>query len=99
MVMRLLLRIGIVKRVKGRVVWPLSIDPWGLWVVMWREMIGTRSLTRGSFAPIGVFRNLPGVIKWIPGRLLPRRWGFHFFGLEIGDRGCNWDEVKWARKR
>jgi hypothetical protein len=35
-----------------------------------------------------VFRNLPGVIKWQKGRLLPRRWGFGIAGLiEFGDRG------------
>lgn len=34
-----------------------------------------------------VFRNLPGVIKWTPGRLLPRRWGFGICGFEFGDRG------------
>ena len=33
------------------------------------------------------FRNLPGVIKWIPGRLLPMRWGGGWLGFEIGDRG------------
>lgn len=47
------------------------------------------SLTRGCFAPLGVFGNLPGVIKWIPGRLLPRRWGFHVFGLPR-IRSRNW---------
>lgn len=34
-----------------------------------------------------VFRNLPGVIKWAPGRLLPLRWGFGVCGFELGDRG------------
>jgi len=34
-----------------------------------------------------VFRNLPGVIKWLPGRLLPMRWGFGICGFEFGDRG------------
>lgn len=33
------------------------------------------------------FRNLPGVVKWIPGRLLPRRWGGGWLGFEFGDRG------------
>lgn len=36
---------------------------------------------------IYVFRNLPGVIKWLPGRLLPHRWGFGICGFEFGDRG------------
>jgi len=39
------------------------------------------------FAAFGVFRNLPGVVKWENGRMLPRRWGVQIFGLEIGDRG------------
>lgn len=33
------------------------------------------------------FKNLPGVIKWERGRLLPRRWGFGVCGIEFGDRG------------
>ena len=37
--------------------------------------------------PFYIFRNRPGVIKWIPGRLLPRRWGFGIYGFEFGDRG------------
>lgn len=32
-------------------------------------------------------RNQPGVIKWLPGRLLPRRRGFGICGFEFGDRG------------
>lgn len=91
---RLLLRIGLVKRVSGRIVWPISNSSRHIWVVQWREMVRQRSLTRGYFAPLGVFRNLPGIVKWIPGRLLPRRWGFHVFGIEIGDRGCNKDEIR-----
>jgi hypothetical protein len=34
-----------------------------------------------------LFRNRPGVIKWLPGRMLPRRWGFGILGFEFGDRG------------
>lgn len=37
--------------------------------------------------PRWMFRNRPGVIKWMPGRLLPRRWGIGWAGFEIGDRG------------
>lgn len=33
------------------------------------------------------FRNRPGVIKRLPGRLLPMRWGFGVCGFEFGDRG------------
>jgi hypothetical protein len=29
-------------------------------------------LVSGPFAAFGVFRNLPGVIKWEPGRLLSK---------------------------
>lgn len=52
------------------------IDPWHMWVYYWR--------TKDFF---GVFRNLPGVVKWLPGRTLPRRWGFRFWGVEFGERG------------
>ncbi len=83
-----LLRIGLVRRRdNGSIRWPVSIEPWRMWVVMYRNMVAYRSLTKGAFAPLGVFRNLPGIIKWEPGRLLPRRWGFYVFGIEIGDRG------------
>ena len=54
----------------------IRIDPWLMWLVYWRE--------RDFFC---VFRNKPGVSKWLPGRWLPRRWGFRFWGVEIGERG------------
>lgn len=83
-----LLRIGLIRlRDDGSIRWPFHNSPRQTWLVMWREMVRQRSLTKGYFAPLGVFRNLPGIIKWEPGRLLPRRWGFHVFGIEIGDRG------------
>lgn len=73
----LLNRIGFVRILPdGRVRWPISVDPPWIW--------GYHLRTGDWF---GVFRNLPGVIKWQPGRLLPRRWGFRIIGLEIGDRG------------
>ena len=86
---KLLLRIGLVRRrANGTIRWPVSFDrPGDTWIVMYRNMVEHRSLTKGPFAPVGLFRNRPGVIKWEKDRLLPRRWGFHFFGLEIGDRG------------
>lgn len=79
---QLLLWIGLVtRRPNGSIRWPLSFAP--LW--MWRHPI--------QMAKIGgwfyVFRNLPGVIKWREGRLLPIRWGFGIMGglIEFGDRG------------
>lgn len=54
----------------------IYVSPWHTWVFYWRT---------GDF--FGVFRNLPEVVKWIPGKLLPRRWGIRIWGLEIGDRG------------
>ncbi len=84
----ILLRIGLVRRrADGSVRWPVSINPWRMWVVQWRNTVERRSLVRGPFMAIGLFRNLPDVVKWEPGRLLPRRWGFFVFGIEIGDRG------------
>lgn len=78
----LLLRIGLVtRRHDGSIRWPLHIRP--LW--MWRHPIVTLRCSSGLFY---VFRNLPGVIKWREGRLLPVRWGFGIAGLiEFGDRG------------
>lgn len=56
--------------------WPFSAPPMrNFWT--WRRTWGT----------FYVFRNQPGVIKWLPGRLLPRRWGFGICGFEFGDRG------------
>jgi hypothetical protein len=87
-VITILLRIGLVRRRDdGSIRWPISVCSRRMWVVQYRNMIAHRSLTKGGFAPFGVFRNLPGFIKWEKGRLLPRRWGFHVFGLEVGDRG------------
>lgn len=37
--------------------------------------------------PFYIFRNRPGLIRRIPGRMLPRRWGFGVYGFEFGDRG------------
>lgn len=79
MFMKLLLRIGLVaRRPNGTIAWPIHIAPRHCW---------TKGHAR-FFGPFYVFRNVPGVIKWVPGRMLPRRWGFGFFGLiEFGDRG------------
>ena len=56
---------------------PLYIGPWWTWVALWR----------GAGSRVGFFRNRPGVIKWLPGHLLPRRWGIFILGFEFGRRG------------
>ena len=82
--MKLLLWIGLVRRLDdGRIKWPIHFAPKHIWKD-WK-MLRAYIRLHGYFY---VFRNLPGVIKYTPGRLLPRRWGFGFAGLiEIGDRG------------
>ena len=72
----LLLYIGLVRRRDGTIRWPFHISP--RWT--WKALLKVQPL-------VGVFRNRPGVIKWVPGRLLPRRWGFYIWFVEIGDRG------------
>ena len=72
----LLARIGLVRLKKdGSVRWPFFIWPRS----HWRWLLLDH--------PVGVFRNLPHVIKWEPGRLLPRRWGIQLWMFELGDRG------------
>ncbi len=74
---RFLLFLGFVSRIHcGRVSWPFRAPPWHMFVYYLRY--GPRAYR---------FRNLPGVVKWKPGRLLPRRWGFGVLGFEFGDRG------------
>ena len=81
-VINLLARIGLVTIVEyGAISWPVRVLPWWLWRARWWPAVGKRDPI------IGLFRNRPGIVKWVPGRLLPRRWGFWIFGLEIGDRG------------
>lgn len=77
----LLLRIGLVaRRHDGSIRWPLHIAPAHLWR---HPLVCVR-----SYGFVYAFKNSPGVIKWLPGRLLPRRWGFGIAGLvEFGDRG------------
>lgn len=61
----------------------LYIAPKHIWLD-WRSFKATVRLNRKVY----IFRNLPHVIKWIPGRIMPRRWGIGFCGLiEFGDRG------------
>lgn len=78
---RVLLKIGLVRRRDdGSIRWPFHVAP--AW--MWRQPLRTAR----AWGWFYVFRNLPGVIKWEPGRLLPRRWGFGIMGLiEVGSRG------------
>lgn len=71
-----LVRVGITRPIATGFRSPVQIGSPEWWAFMWRSK---------DFA--GLFRNRPGVIRDIPGRLLPRRWGFYVLGLEVGDRG------------
>ena len=74
---RLLLRVGFVRRkASGELAWPLHVPPRERFMYYWK-------CDRKPY----LFRNLPHVIKWTPGRLLPRRWGGGWLGFEFGDRG------------
>lgn len=77
---KMLLRIGFIRlKDNGEIRWPFHTPP---------KHIFWLHLKHGApFDRFYVFRNLPGVIKWEDGRLLPRRWGFGFCGFEFGDRG------------
>lgn len=80
---RLLVRIGIIRiETNGKVRWPIHSCSRDMWkVVLFHHPCDP------YFGWFGVFRNLPGFVKWEEGRLLPRRWGIRIIGLEIGDRG------------
>lgn len=80
-VVDLLLWVGLVRLRDGRLRWPVHIAPAHFWWFLLRRADGR------LFRRFGLFRNKPEVVKWLPGRLLPRRWGFFILGLEIGDRG------------
>lgn len=60
------------------IVWPFD------WPSSWSIF---RYHVRNAGQRFYLFRNCPGVIKRLPGRLLPRRWGFGICGFEFGDRG------------
>lgn len=60
----------------GKIHLPFSAPPKHVFLYLWKT-------NRKPYR----FRNLPGVIKWIDGRLLPMRWGGGWLGFEIGDRG------------
>lgn len=80
--MALLIWIGFVTVTEKGIRWPFNCAPWHHWKVLFR--LGPFN----TFMPwFGFFRNRPDVIKWLPGRLLPRRWGVYFIGFEFGDRG------------
>jgi hypothetical protein len=74
---KLLLVIGFVaKRSDGSISWPFHAPP--MWVFI--------HMLKHERMPYR-FKNLPGVRKYIPGRMLPRRWGGGWLGFEFGDRG------------
>lgn len=74
---KFLLWVGFVaKRQDGSIAWPFHTPPMHVFMYQVRR-------DRKPYR----FRNLPGVIKWVPGRLLPRRWGGGWLGFEFGDRG------------
>jgi hypothetical protein len=74
---KFLLWVGFVARNSdGGIDWPFHTPPAWLWQYHLHH----------NWKPY-LFRNLPGVIKWKKGRLLPRRWGGGWLGFEFGDRG------------
>lgn len=80
-VLKFLCRVGLIRKDGDRIVWPIHVAPAHWWWFLLRRADGR------VFKRTGVFRNRPNVVKWMPGRFLPRRWGFFVLGLEIGDRG------------
>lgn len=65
-------------RPSGAVRWPFYVAPRHMWGFLWRHE-----------PLVGLFRNRPGVVKWISGRLLPWRWGIRVWIFEFGDRGSS----------
>lgn len=64
------------------IIWPFHAPP--AWAFRsWKDF---RAMCR-TWGYVYRFRNNPGIIKWLPGRLLPVRWGFGACGFEFGDRG------------
>jgi hypothetical protein len=74
---RIAFLIGVLRmRPDGTIRWPVHVDSWRMWKYL------------AKHEPwFGVFRNLPGVVRHVPGQLLPRRWGVRVIGFEFGDRG------------
>ena len=86
---RVLAKVGLVAiDRKGVVHWPFYIAPWEMWKMYFLNPEWSHSHCKAIGGWFAFFRNSPGVIKWIPGRLLPRRWGFRIIGFEFGDRGA-----------
>ena len=82
MIIRLLIWVGLTRRIdNGKLFVPFHWPPKHVF------MTHLRAGGKRGFKRVYVFRNVPGVVKWIPGRLLPRRWGIGFCGIEFGDRG------------
>jgi hypothetical protein len=70
------------RRDDGSIRWPFAAPPrWAF-----RSWVDLKAYCRFA-GPFYVFRNVPGIVKWRKGRLLPVRWGFGVFGFEFGDRG------------
>lgn len=64
------------------IIWPFHVSPW------WQIKLMVKHGRQGGPMPrFYRFKNLPGIIKWREGRLLPVRWGFGICGFEFGDRG------------
>jgi hypothetical protein len=79
---RFLLWVGLVARKhNGKIAYPFHVPPRWCWR-SWRDFKAYARFCGGFY----VFRN-KGARKWVPGRLLPRRWGFGIYGFEFGDRG------------
>lgn len=87
-IVRALLRVGLTSiKHDGGLHFPVCVRPLRLWWYALRHEPW-----------FGFFRNRDGVIKWLQGRWLPRRWGFWFLGLEVGDRGSSvWREDRARR--
>lgn len=83
MIVQFLIWIGLTRRLdNGKLFVPFHVPPMHTFK-KWSYFKG-HCLFHGPFY---VFRNLPGVIDRLPGRVLPRRWGFGVYGFEFGDRG------------
>lgn len=87
-IIRFLLWVGFVRRRdNGSIRWPFHVPPAHMFrTENGRIAAGWRATGRMTKWKPYVFRN-KYVNPRIPGRLLPRRWGFGWAGFEFGDRG------------